>query len=222
MLEIQLVLFILIAVIIFYLTFRSISPTRVFEINKYLKLKLEGGRTNIYVKGRKFQQCMYLLLNIPVDRIEEYDEIGSIDEAAEKLDRTMEGLNNNIWDIPIEVEFWGHCSNLQAWYEHDYDTRLLHRNLAFPLLKALVDAGDPLARRVFKEEIAMRMESGYPSVVRYLINQGYLNYLSKEELEIIIENPKFIRNISHYTNNLRDIPQWLAKIINGFKKEKSW
>lgn len=82
MLEIQLYLTIFLISVIFYFSFRTIITAKEFEINKYLKLKLEGGRTNIYVKGRKFQQCMYLLLNIPVDRIEEYDEIESIDRKS--------------------------------------------------------------------------------------------------------------------------------------------
>jgi GTPase SAR1 family protein len=192
-----------------------------FKVNEFLTLKLQNNRINIYVKDKLFDQCKYLLLNIPSGNIEDYDEIESIDEAAEKLDKSMEGFNRINCYIPIEAEFWGHCSNMQAWYENDYDTRLMHRNLAFPLLKALVDAGDPLAKKVFKEEIALRLESGYPSVVRYLINQGYLSYLSKDELEIIIENPKFFENLSHYSNNYRDLPRWLLKMISGFKIEKS-
>ena len=126
-----------------------------FKVNDYITLKLEDGRTNIYVKELLFQQCKFLLLNIPVEEVSSFDEIESIDEAEERLDRSLEGDPYEI-DIPPETEFWGHCSNLQVWYEHDYVTRLLHRNLAFPLLKKLTDCGDPLARRVFKEEIAKR------------------------------------------------------------------
>ncbi len=51
--------------------------------------------------------------------------------------------------LPIK-EFWGHCSNLQAWAEYGYDTRLLHPNLAFPLLEKLATVGDPIAKKVFK------------------------------------------------------------------------
>jgi len=166
-----------------------------FKINKYLTLKLQNDRTNIYVNGNLFNQCKYLLLNIPKDSVHLYDNIESIDEAAEKLDRSLEGIYHNI-DITPETEFWGHCSNLQAWAENNYDTRLLHRNLAFPLLKALVEAGDPRAKKVFKEEIALRLESGYSSVVRYLVDQGYLNYLSDEELKAILKNPDLIAKIT--------------------------
>jgi len=193
-----------------------------FKVSNHLTLKLKDYRINIYVKNKLFNQCKYLLLNIPNQDIEKYDEIDSIDEAAEILDKSLENNGRYNVNIPIETEFWGHCSNIQAWYESGYDTRLLHRNLAFPLLKALVDAGDPHARKVFKEEIAMRLDSGYPSVVQYLINQGYLNYLNDEELKIIIENPKFIQNLSKCSNFLKNIPHWLLKIILDSRIDKSF
>jgi len=165
------------------MSFRSQNYKKEFEINRYLKLRLEGGRTMIYVNNRVFRQCMYLLLDIPTDRIEEYDEIKSIDEAAVKLDRSMERNHNK---VPPETEFWGHCSNIQAWADNEYDTRILHRNLAFPLLKALVDAGDPIAKRKFKEEIAMRYATGHPTVIRFLTQNGYLHYLSEDEFESML------------------------------------
>ncbi len=194
---IQLFLSVFFITIIFYASFRSLAPTREFEINKYLKLKLEAGRTNIYVKGRKFQQCMYLLLNIPVDRVEDYDEIESIDEAAEVLNRSMEGNHNNFGGrISPEEEFQGHCSNIQAWAENGYDTRILHRNLAFPLLKRLSEVGDPMARRVFSEEIAIRLASKHPTVIQYLTQNGYLRYLNPDEFESILDDlsPTFLHD----------------------------
>ena len=40
-----------------------------FRINEYLTLKLEeDGKTFIYVAGKLFRQCKYLLINIPVDK----------------------------------------------------------------------------------------------------------------------------------------------------------
>ena len=35
-----------------------------FKINKYITLKLENCKTNIYVEGELFNQCKFLLLNI--------------------------------------------------------------------------------------------------------------------------------------------------------------
>lgn len=163
---------------------------REFKVNEYITLKLENAQTIIYVNGKRFNQCKFLLLNIPVDEIKSFDEIKSIDEAAERLDRSMEGNEQYKFEIPSETEFWGHCSNFQVWAEKNYDTRLLHRNIAFPLLKKLADAGDPVASIVIKEEIGKRIESGNLSVIYYLIKEGYLNYLNKEEKNLIKSNLK--------------------------------
>ncbi len=38
-----------------------------FKVNKYITLRLENSKTVIYVRGKKFQQCKYLFLDIPVD-----------------------------------------------------------------------------------------------------------------------------------------------------------
>jgi len=169
---------------------------------------------------------MYLLLNIPVNRIEEYDEIESIDEAAVKLDRSME---RNHHKVPPETEFWGHCSNIQAWADNHYDTRILHRNLAFPLLKALVDAGDPIAKGKFKEEIALRYATGHPTVIRFLTQNGYLHYLTEDEFEsmlIDIDFPsidEYSRKILPLLDNVKDpealqqIKQYTTNFVNRFR-----
>lgn len=151
-----------------------------FVINKFLKLKLEDGKTIIYVNEEQFKQCKYLLLNINVDDLGQLEEIESIDEAAEFLDTSADPGAWNPTIIPRETEFWGHCSNLQLWYEHNYDTRLLHKSLAFSLLKKLSQAEDPLAQKVFKEEIAKRFNEGNSSVKNYLMIEGYLDYLNGE------------------------------------------
>ncbi|MFX1498202.1 MAG: leucine-rich repeat domain-containing protein [Promethearchaeota archaeon] len=182
------ILFIGILLISFIYIKSNRKPTKEFKVNEYIKLKLENGRTNIYVKNRVFRQCMYLLLNIPIKKIHQYDHIDSIDEAAENLDRSMERGFRAGRQITPEEEFIGHCSNIQAWADNDYDTRILHRNLAFPLLKRLTDIGDPLAMKKFKEEIALRYASGYPTVMQYLTQRGYLNYLTSEEFESIIDD----------------------------------
>jgi hypothetical protein len=160
-------------------------------------------------------------LDIPVGRTEDYAEIDSIDEAAERLNRSMERGKPRKYYISPDIEFWGHCSNLQVWYENNYDTRILHSNLAFPLLTALVKAGDPLANKVFREEIALRLASGYPSVVQHLINENYLKYLKKEEIDCILEDKDFIRNLPKWFNDFEDIPKWLSKRIKGKLKHIS-
>jgi hypothetical protein len=130
-----------------------------FIINEFLSLKLENGITMIYVAEEPFHQCKFLLLEIPIRDITSLDDIKSIDEAAQELSRSLEPSDefSRVDLIPPDTEFWGHCSNLQAWYENVYNTRLLHSNLAFPLLKKLTEAGDLLARKVFKDEILLNL-----------------------------------------------------------------
>ncbi len=167
-----------------------------FKINEYLTLRLEGvhennnisdRKTMIYVAGERFRGCKQLVLNIPTTEISTFDEIQSIDEAVEKLEINMYVIDHK---IPPETEFWGHCSNLQVWAENNYDTRILHSNLAFPLLKALAKAGDKFAEIKLKEEIAKRLATGYPTVVKYLIEEYYLDYLTREELLFGILEPE--------------------------------
>jgi len=153
----------------------------VFQVNKFITIKLEENKTNIYVNNKLFKQCKFLLLEIPIPEMKSFSEIESIDEVSEKLDRSLEPESGTQYLIPPEVEFWGHCSNLQVWYENNYDTRLLHSNLAFPLLEKLSEVGDPKAVMAFKEEIAKRLESGTFSVRKFLIEQNYTGYLSREE-----------------------------------------
>lgn len=165
---------------------------REFTINEFLSLKLEEDKTNLYINNRLFKQCRYLMIHIPIERIEDYQEIKSIDQAADMLGWKEEGQEGVESFIDLETEFWGHCSNLQTWYENNYDIRLLHSNLAFPLLKHLTHCGDPLAKKVFKEEIAKRIESGYLSVISYLIEENYLSHLSSEEFNIVLTSRKIV------------------------------
>lgn len=170
---------------------------REFKVNEFITLKLEEEivveeedlreiKTNIYVNGKEFRQCSFLLIEIPIDEQITLDQIESIDEAEERLGTSLEDDDELFrYKIPPETAFWGHCSNLQAWVENSYNTRLLHRNLAFPLLKRLTEVGDPVAKRVFKDEIAERFTSCYLPVVHFLLLGDYLEFLSKEEFEVL-------------------------------------
>jgi hypothetical protein len=150
-----------------------------FRVNEIITLRLIDGKTVLYINDKEFKQCKYLLLNVPmVD--ESNQEINSIDEAEEYLDTRMEYETK---DKPTpEEEFFGHCSNLQAWAENQYDTTLLHRTLAFPLLKVLSEEGDITAMQQFKEEIARRYKYGSFAVQEFLFEEGYLEYLTNDDI----------------------------------------
>lgn len=166
---------------------------REFKVNEFLSLRLEDDQTIIYIQGQLFRQCRFLLLNINVDEMGTFDEIDSIDEAAEKLNTSLENPDEAYkFDIPPEVEFWGHCSNLQVWFEHNYDTRLLHSNLAFPLLRKLTKAEDPLAKKVFRKEILKRYENGTKATREFLEVERFYEYLTiDEQLHVLLNDNDF-------------------------------
>lgn len=154
-----------------------------FKINNYLSLKLEQGETNIYVNKIKFDQCKNLMLNIPKEK--EHQELGvlSIDKIAEYF------YSTDIFSCNInpETEFWAYCSNLQAWAENNYDTRLLHSHMAIPLLKKLTEAGDPRAKQIFAEEITKRFVGGNSNIRRFMRDEGFFVYLTADEMVKIFE-----------------------------------
>ncbi len=177
---------------------------KTFEINKLITLKLIGSKTTLFVQDEEFKHCKHLLLNIFKEDIENYRDVKSIDEFSENLKNFAE-----TGQIDPKTEFWGHCSNLSAWVENDYNTDILHRNLAFPLLKILSKKGDKIAKQRFKEEIARRYKNGSYSVQAYLFEEGYLSFLSKEELLDGILSPsdaEFMEKVMKSRENYSLIP----------------
>ena len=163
------------------------TAKKTFKINDYLTIKLESNSSVIYVKGKRFHQCKRLVLSVPLENMNSIEDLKSIDEIADTLEISPPVQETR---LSPEEEFLGHCSNLQTWAEHEYDTRLLHSNLSFPLLRQLSNVGDPQAKKVFKEEIAKRLESGYFNTITYLIEQNYLQFLSSEELSYFLEDDR--------------------------------
>lgn len=96
-----------------------VSFMQEYQVNDHIILKLYGRETVIFINGERVNQCKFLLFNIPVKEIEKYDDIQSIDELESKYGRRSEGKNV----IDPKTEFWGHCSNIQAWVENNYDER---------------------------------------------------------------------------------------------------
>ncbi|MFW9830061.1 MAG: hypothetical protein ACFFEY_21010 [Candidatus Thorarchaeota archaeon] len=155
-----------------------------FKVNSSLTLKLEGRKTNIYVAGKRFIQCKYLVMDLPIKSITPLEEIDSVDELLGFFD-------NEEFQISPKTKFWANCSNLQVWFENKYNTKLLHRKISFPLLKRLTEEGDGLAKKVFKKEIVARFNQGIESVKRYLKLEGYLDYFSNEEYKNLFFGVKF-------------------------------
>ena len=162
------------------------EPT-IFKINEYLSVSFDGNNTKILVKNAKYPVCG-LLTNRPYGP-PPVDEITSIDEYASKHHhinpRTSKGL------ITPAEEFWGVCSNLQAWAELDYEPTLLHSNVSLYLLKSLIHAGDSKAKERLTEFVVNRFLLDSPLVVDSLMREYYINYIPREVKEILSKSKDF-------------------------------
>lgn len=136
------------------------------KINQWIDLVWEEplpgprleGRPRIYVDGKPFLYCAFLVASIDTSTAA---DIRSVDEIAQLPGaHRLEG--DGVTDVGIspEEQMWGFASSLQGWAESGYNTRAIHSNLAFPLLKELAKVGDPTARRVLQWELIERLEEG--------------------------------------------------------------
>ena len=145
---------------------------------------MENNITNIYIRGERFDQCKYLLLNLEAEEIPEYDDFKSIDEVFEYYSRKNE---RNKFVLDPEQEFIGHCSNIEAWVENDFNVNILHTSLSFPLLIRLSYLGNAKAKTALKEEIAERLLTKNRNTVLYFLETDYLFLFEIEELEFLFE-----------------------------------
>jgi hypothetical protein len=171
-----------------------------FKVNDLLSVRLDCEGPRMYVKGRPFDQCAYPVLN-DIGYLDRDDECSDNDEKPNVPMKAARSVDAFLWtehgtlDHPGYVEvpkvsiqelFWGLCSTLQAWAENDYDTRLLHANLAFPLARALASAGDGAAKARFEREVITRWKSDFEPVQTYLSDGGFLDTMSPGALIDII------------------------------------
>jgi len=87
-------------------------------------------------------------------------------------------------------------------------------------LKKLFEAGDPQAQKIFKEEIAKRLTSDYEPVITLLLEEGYLDYLNRDEIEslaehldinvfkTVLENPALLTNNEVVRSQFHDKVQY--------------
>ncbi len=166
----------------------------IVRLSRYISLKLEDTRTNIYIDNKLFMQCKSLIVHISIDKLKKYDDLTSIDD----LEQEFLNSNHNQSELSPEDEFWGHCSNIQGWIESDYDARILHHSLAFPLLRTLYNLGDIKAKRAFKAEIISRFINGSKQVKIFLLEEGFLCNFSLEERELINKGLDELYNTSYF------------------------
>jgi hypothetical protein len=166
------------------------------------------GKPFIFVNGKPFNHCMFLAVTITT---EEASGIDSINELIDIQDsRKMEGATGREFGLDDDQILQAHASNLQAWVENDYDTRLLHHNLSFPLLKELARSMDKKAIEVLKYEMMERLKSQHEGVMITLID-CCSEFFGKNEYNEILKtcNMKVLRTL--YFDD--DTPRWVKKIV---------
>jgi hypothetical protein len=164
-----------------------------FVLNEHLDVVLEAdGNTYIYFDDKPFLLCKHLVMTLPANF-----PGGSMDEIVQNVPVTaMTEIIDQPEKVATEEIFWGHCSNLQAWIEHGYDTRLLDSRLSFPLLRVLSRAGDDKARRALQAEAADRLASGSPSVAVAIVEACFGNgdvLIDPEELVYVLPKDLVVR-----------------------------
>ena len=153
------------------------------KINGFITLKLEHEGTHIYVNDERYTSCKFLLINLDSEMMQKYEHSPSMDQITDHYKKEY-GEGTPI-KITSQEEFWGHCSNFQAWVENDYNCDIMDSRLAFPILKKIANY-DPKAMMIFKEEIINKLKSLYLNTIFYLLKENFLDVFSKEELKIII------------------------------------
>ncbi len=158
-----------------------LKPSREFIVDEYITLKLIGKNTILFVCGEYFISCYGSLLTRDIKDNEKIIEINSIDEIIEKHSKTRILLDDSEVITP-EEEFWGYCSNLQAWVENNHEMGLLEDHLGFGILKKMVKTCNKNILPRFKEEILKRLKSSYFNVLVSFLREDLISYLTQKEI----------------------------------------
>ncbi len=171
-----------------------------------LTVKLIDGESRIFIDDEELMLCKFVPLAIPAEDLPKFKNIESINDVIDHLDYSLahadwKELSEKKRKELEDLDFFVNCSNLQAWVEHDYNTRLLDYRLSFPILKELAKKGDEYARMRFKEELIERWCHGSTEVKKYLWESyDILKELSEEEYYSMYE-PKTAKILEEVDKN---------------------
>ncbi|KKN61851.1 hypothetical protein LCGC14_0517830 [marine sediment metagenome] len=174
-----------------------IAPTKVFQVNKFISLKLIFEKSLIYICDELFLACNKVALSLAPSKFEEYSDFDDIDKIIDFYKSKFYPKEEVM--ITPEEEFWAHCSNMQAWVDNDYNTCILSKNLSFPILTELSKREIPYFKILFKEELITRIKKGGIKTLLFFLDEYYLNYLTEEDLFdglLPIEEAEILKNIS--------------------------
>ncbi|MFX0102733.1 MAG: tetratricopeptide repeat protein [Candidatus Hodarchaeota archaeon] len=161
--------------------YENMRPKK-FKINEYLEVSLEGEAVHIYVNGKRFDQCKYLLLEHPDKKTTNIKDYVTMDEILYEQNGQLHDPGLHEEYITPQSLFWGHCSCIEVWVENNYDPGLMHVNLAFPLLRELSNAGDLKAKKAYENEVLNRWKCGHSAVQDCLLEMELLQNLSDDKM----------------------------------------
>jgi len=151
------------------------------KVNDYITISLESNKILIYIQGERFQELDYSfinkILNASKNQLEKTNTQGKYVKNKFKKDSKNAYFNNFV-------------NVMKLWIKNNYDTGILLYDISFPLLRKLVEVGDPHAKRVFIDEILKNLWGDDPLVVKYLINEKYDNYVALDHYRRQIHTPK--------------------------------
>jgi hypothetical protein len=131
------------------------------NVSLYIDLRWEDKKPRIYVAGKPFLYCSFLVASVDVTDPSIQDM--TIEDLAEQPGaKQMEG--RDVVDeglLTADEVMFGFASSLEGWVRAKYNTQALHANLSFPLLKELAKAGDAKAKKALQVEIIERISAGH-------------------------------------------------------------
>ncbi|KKM43503.1 hypothetical protein LCGC14_1562990, partial [marine sediment metagenome] len=122
-------------------------------------------------------------------------------------------LKGKMIEYTLRGDFREICSDFQIWSEKNYEMHFFDLKLSFTLLKRLAEEGDPIAKRVFKNEILRRLDTGNITEISNLILDRYLDHLDFEELERYADNLPLLNSF-----NLLLEKEFLNIYLKGIKE----
>lgn len=150
-------------------------PIKTFPLTDQLEVRIDDDeRVRVYVSGEELELCSQVMTNMQI-KGKDVLTVNSVD------DLTPAFYSQDSYKLSPDTIYFVYCSNLQAWVENNYDTKLLSKNIAFPLLRELVNIGE-VDIQFLKKEIMQRFRQGGDELREFLEIEGFLDdYLTREE-----------------------------------------
>ena len=151
------------------------------KVNDYITISSERNKILIYIQGERFQEFDYSFINkilkTSKNQLEKTNTQGKYVKNKYKKDSKNAYFNNFV-------------NILKLWIRNNYDTSILLYDISFPLLRKLAEVGDSYAKKVFIDEILKNLWSGNPLVIKYLVNEGYDEYVAQYIYKREIHTPE--------------------------------